>query len=110
MVEFQIEKILDDPQELKKMARDNRNKRRKEPMGKVLDLLRQGVKLGYSVTGQNTADFEDKTLKVVSPRFLSVLPEDDNQTVSYLFKLFFSLKIDLLKSRFDVPKSRQRFI
>lgn len=67
------------------MAQENRRQRKKEPMGKVLDLLRQGVKLGYSVTGQNISNFDDKTLKVASPRFLSLLPEDDNQTVSFRY-------------------------
>uniref|UniRef100_A0AC35FF69 Uncharacterized protein n=1 Tax=Panagrolaimus sp. PS1159 TaxID=55785 RepID=A0AC35FF69_9BILA len=86
-----IEKVLDDPKELQRMAKENRKQRRKMPMGKVLDLLRQGVKLGYSVTGQNTTNFDEKTLKVASPRFLSLIPEDEKQTANLLSPSLFSL-------------------
>jgi hypothetical protein len=47
-------------------------------------LLRDGIKLGYAFAGKNSTDLENKTLKMVSPRFLSVTPEQDpehNETV-----------------------------
>jgi hypothetical protein len=51
-------------------------------------LLRDGIKLGYAFAGKNSTDLENKTLKMVSPRFLSVTPEQDpehNETVKKKF-------------------------
>lgn len=53
-----------------------------DPVSRLTDLVRDGVKLGFSIAGENTTDFDEKTMKVISPRFLSVIPEDaDNDTV-----------------------------
>lgn len=46
---------------------------------KLTKLLREGVKLGYGMMGQNTTNIDEKTIKLISPRFLSVLPEDNEQ-------------------------------
>lgn len=35
------------------------------------------VKLGMMVSGKNMSGFEDKTLKLFSPRLMSVLPDED---------------------------------
>jgi hypothetical protein len=47
-------------------------------MEKVMQLLRDGIKLGYSLAGQNTSDFDTRSMKFISPRFLGVVPEDEN--------------------------------
>lgn len=47
-------------------------------MFKLITLLRDGFKLGFSLSGKNVTEIEDKTMKIVSPRFLSVVPEDDD--------------------------------
>ncbi|KAF7631107.1 hypothetical protein Mgra_00008639, partial [Meloidogyne graminicola] len=55
----------------------------KSPIQRLVNLLRDGIKLGYALTGKNSTELDNKTLKVVSPRFLSVTPEDgNNDTVS----------------------------
>jgi hypothetical protein len=41
-------------------------------------LLRDGFKLGYSLAGQNISNFDNKTLKMISPKFFGLLPETDN--------------------------------
>lgn len=56
----------------------------KAPIDRFVKLLREGLKLGYMVAGKNTTNFDSKTLKMASPRFLSVISEQDpeqNETV-----------------------------
>lgn len=43
-----------------------------------MDLVRDGFKLAYAMAGQNTSDFDEKNMKLISPRFLGVVPEEKN--------------------------------
>lgn len=56
---------------------------------RLSNFIRQGVKIGFALAGQDTKDFDNKTMHLISPRFLSVMPEDsDNSTVSiYMYSL-----------------------
>ncbi|KAI1707793.1 moulting cycle domain-containing protein [Ditylenchus destructor] len=87
--------IFNDPAKLKRWLNEKKKSlKSKDPMEKLLGLLRQGLKLGHSIAGKNVTDFDDKTLKVVSPRFLSVVPEEDhstNDTVNLMSPSLFSL-------------------
>ncbi|CAI4233032.1 unnamed protein product [Auanema sp. JU1783] len=57
-----------------------------------VDLLRQGVKIGLNLFGRNTTGYNDKNVKFISPRFLSVVPEDStNSSVDVLSPSLFSL-------------------
>ena len=42
-----------------------------------IDLIRQATKIGLGLSGHNTTDMDTKTIKLISPRFMSVLPEDE---------------------------------
>uniref|UniRef100_A0A914I061 Uncharacterized protein n=1 Tax=Globodera rostochiensis TaxID=31243 RepID=A0A914I061_GLORO len=67
------------------------------PTDRLVELLRQGFALGYSMAGQNGTDFEEKTLRSLSPRFLSVMPEGgptQNKTIDLLSPSLFSLHAD----------------
>lgn len=66
-----------------------RSEKSKEPMERLMRLLKQGIKLGYSMTGQNTTDFDKKNLKIASPRFLSVVPEKDEKDAEEVVQIFF---------------------
>ena len=57
---------------------------------KLLGLVRDGVKLGYSLAGRNTSGFDDKNFKAFSPRLLSVVPEDDTNSVIFKFDSMWS--------------------
>ncbi len=48
-------------------------------------LLREAVKLGLTLAGEDTRDFDNKTLKLVSPRFLSLVPEENDTDFVNLF-------------------------
>lgn len=55
---------------------------------KVVNFVQDGVKLGYSLAGANSTELEQKkSMRLISPRFLSVMPErtdQENKTVSYI--------------------------
>ncbi|VDL74241.1 unnamed protein product [Nippostrongylus brasiliensis] len=42
-----------------------------------LKLVRQGAKLAMMMAGQNASKFDEKSLRVISPRILSLVPESD---------------------------------
>lgn len=56
--------------------------------------LSSGVKLGLGLLGQNVSDFDDKTLKMISPKIMSLVPDEEdnkNRTVNLLSPSLFSL-------------------
>eukprot|EP00081_Caenorhabditis_elegans_P016904 NP_496916.2 MLt-TeN (mlt-10) related [Caenorhabditis elegans] len=57
-----------------------------------MKIIREAAKLGLGITGQNTTDFERKTLKLISPRFMSVLPDNSKTNeIDLLSPSLFSL-------------------
>uniref|UniRef100_A0A1I7UUI1 Uncharacterized protein n=1 Tax=Caenorhabditis tropicalis TaxID=1561998 RepID=A0A1I7UUI1_9PELO len=73
-----IEKYIDD-EELKEMYHQKvSNMTEEEKMMMVpIDLIRQATKIGLGLSGHNTTDIDKKTIKLISPRFMSVLPDDE---------------------------------
>ncbi|KAH7720088.1 Protein MLT-10, partial [Aphelenchoides avenae] len=49
---------------------------KRDPTARLMGLLRDGFKMGYTLAGQNTSKFENSTLKVLSPEFFSVSPKE----------------------------------
>ncbi|EPB76264.1 hypothetical protein ANCCEY_04626 [Ancylostoma ceylanicum] len=43
-----------------------------------IDLVRQAVKISMMMSGKNVSNFDKKNFKMISPRFLPVVPEEDN--------------------------------
>ncbi|KIH68718.1 hypothetical protein ANCDUO_00945, partial [Ancylostoma duodenale] len=43
-----------------------------------IDLVRQAVKISMMMAGKNVSNFDKKNFKMVSPRFLPVVPEEDD--------------------------------
>ncbi|EGT48340.1 CBN-MLTN-7 protein [Caenorhabditis brenneri] len=90
-----IEKEIED-EELKEMFHQKAsNMSEEEKMMLVpIDLIRHAAKIGLGLAGHNTTDMDKKTLKLISPRFMSVLPdktEVKNKTVDVLSPSLFSL-------------------
>ncbi|CAI2329338.1 unnamed protein product [Caenorhabditis sp. 36 PRJEB53466] len=90
-----MEKYIED-EELREMFHQKSTNMTEEE--KVLmipmDIIRQAAKLGLSLGGQNISDFDRKSLKLMSPRFLSVIPEDQEakeQEIDLLSPSLFSL-------------------
>ncbi|EPB69947.1 hypothetical protein ANCCEY_10973 [Ancylostoma ceylanicum] len=81
------------------MKREYRKKQKKlTPMEKAVSgpikLVREGVKLAMMVTGQNVSDFDEKSLRMISPRMMSLVPDDEKSTsneVNLLSPSLFSL-------------------
>ncbi|PIO63258.1 hypothetical protein TELCIR_15151, partial [Teladorsagia circumcincta] len=58
---------------LKKKLGKEKNEEIRVPMR----LLRESIKIALVAAGKNVTNFDKKTLKIFSPRFLSVVPEQD---------------------------------
>ncbi|CAJ0956267.1 unnamed protein product, partial [Mesorhabditis belari] len=57
-------------------------------------LMREVVKMGLMMSGQNTTDFDKKNIKMLSPRILSIMQEDDEEKkddINLLSPALFSL-------------------
>ncbi|VDO36262.1 unnamed protein product [Haemonchus placei] len=50
---------------------------KKEEIRVPMKLVRESIKIALAATGKNVSNFDDKTLKLLSPRFLSIVPEED---------------------------------
>ncbi|KAK0400870.1 hypothetical protein QR680_015487 [Steinernema hermaphroditum] len=58
----------------------------------AIRFLREGIKLALMLTGGNVTDFEKKTVKVASPRFMPVVAEEqDPDTISLLSPSLFGM-------------------
>ncbi|KJH43366.1 hypothetical protein DICVIV_10613 [Dictyocaulus viviparus] len=55
-------------------------------------LIREGMKLGMMLSGQNVTGFDRKNLKMISPRLLSLVPDQsDDDTINLLSPSLFAL-------------------
>lgn len=54
----------------------------KDPKHRLMNLLRDGVKLGYSLIERKKSDLDDKNFKIFSPRLLSVTPDEEKDKVA----------------------------
>ena len=78
--------MVADPKRLKHFMAERKGQKG-EPMDRIFSLVRDGVHLGYRLAGQNGTDFENKTLRMVSPRFLSIMPDDDPERMNSVSRM-----------------------
>uniref|UniRef100_A0A7E4WB09 Uncharacterized protein n=1 Tax=Panagrellus redivivus TaxID=6233 RepID=A0A7E4WB09_PANRE len=101
-----IEKMIKDPYFKNAQKKEVM---KKNPVKKALGLMREGLKLAYAMTGKNITNFDDKTIKVASPRFFSVTPDEDatdpEDTIDVLSPSLLSLHSQGtgLEKEFSVP-------
>lgn len=68
----EIQAVVENPAKLKGFLS---RKRGRNPMDRLISLVRDGMKLGYSLAGQNiSAVDESAVMQFASPRFMSVVP------------------------------------
>ncbi|TKR73762.1 hypothetical protein L596_021037 [Steinernema carpocapsae] len=78
-----------------KTVEDSDNESTSSPIDDTLKFLREGIKLTLMLTGGNVTNFDQKTLKVASPRFMPVVAEDpDPDTINLLSPSLFGLHND----------------
>ncbi|CAB3404071.1 unnamed protein product [Caenorhabditis bovis] len=81
----------DEQNEMTKLMR----KKQTEELRVPLKFLREAVKMALVLGGQNVTDFDRKTLKMVSPRLMSIMPEqEDDSLFNLLSPSLFSLHED----------------
>ncbi|KAI6195636.1 hypothetical protein M3Y94_01010500 [Aphelenchoides besseyi] len=73
-----VEMLMKNPTKLSEFVNKAKGKKNRKPVEKIMQLLRDGIKLGYAISGQNTTDFDTRTMKLISPRMLGVVPEEKN--------------------------------
>ncbi|VDD90184.1 unnamed protein product [Enterobius vermicularis] len=64
--------------------------KRKDPLNTPF-LVRNAIKLGMTMAGKNISDFDKKTIKLASPRFFSVVPDDNDNHINVLSPSLLSL-------------------
>jgi hypothetical protein len=66
------------------IAKEKQKDAANEPVERLTNLVRDGIKLGYRLADKNMTgdELDEKTLKLISPRFLSVVPDNETDTVS----------------------------
>ncbi|KAK6732138.1 hypothetical protein RB195_016488 [Necator americanus] len=70
-------------------------KKKREEIRIPMRIVRESIKMALMATGRNVTNFDKKTLKLISPRFLSLVPEqDDNDLFNLLSPSLFSLHQD----------------
>uniref|UniRef100_A0A914QAD5 HAT C-terminal dimerisation domain-containing protein n=1 Tax=Panagrolaimus davidi TaxID=227884 RepID=A0A914QAD5_9BILA len=67
--------ILDDPNERKQFINSFKTNR-KGPTSKLMGLFRDGMKLTHLLLGKNISNFDERTIKLLSPRLFSVTEDD----------------------------------
>uniref|UniRef100_A0A914Y1T1 Uncharacterized protein n=1 Tax=Panagrolaimus superbus TaxID=310955 RepID=A0A914Y1T1_9BILA len=67
--------ILEDPNERKDFINAIKSNR-KDPTSKLMELFRDGMKLTHSLLGKNISNFDERTIKFMSPRLFSVTEDD----------------------------------
>lgn len=78
----------DENTEISKMMR----KKQTDEIRVPLKFLREAVKTAMMLGGKNVSDFDQKTLKMVSPRLMSIVPEqEDDSLLDLLSPSLFSL-------------------
>ncbi|RCN44073.1 hypothetical protein ANCCAN_09936 [Ancylostoma caninum] len=88
--EIKMEKLM----ERAKKVEDRVDDKEKLMMGPI-ELLRDAVKIGMALSGRNVSNFNEKNVKMISPRFLSILPdEEEDETVKLISPSLFALHDD----------------
>ncbi|CAJ0950672.1 unnamed protein product, partial [Mesorhabditis belari] len=90
---------LDDKLEKKEMLEQVRKQMKnmtteQKAMAAPMQLVRQAVKIGMKLSGNNVSDFENKNINLISPRLFAVVPEDEEtkkEEINLLSPSLFSL-------------------
>ncbi|CAD5213602.1 unnamed protein product [Bursaphelenchus xylophilus] len=88
--DIDVEGLIKDPKALRKLMKSKKIPKTKED--KVVGMIKGALKLIYSLAGENTTNFEERNMKLVSPRFLGVVPEEKkDDEISLISPSLFSL-------------------
>ncbi|KAK5979261.1 hypothetical protein GCK32_000648 [Trichostrongylus colubriformis] len=67
--------VEDEKLSLKRKLAKEKNSEIRVPMR----VFRESLKIALALSGKNVSDFDKKTIKLLSPRFLSIVPEQDTE-------------------------------
>ncbi|KJH47024.1 hypothetical protein DICVIV_06911 [Dictyocaulus viviparus] len=79
---YELEKLLkagNEPEDMKQFIQTNKSMTNTEQaVMKAVEFIRKGVKLAMKISGENATDFDNRSLRMISPRFMSLVPENVN--------------------------------
>ncbi|KAH7698519.1 CRE-MLT-10 protein, partial [Aphelenchoides avenae] len=82
---------VEDPKKLRKYLTSKKREHSRDPTQRITSLLQDGMKLGYALAGRNVSVFENGTVKMISPRFFSVVPDKTEHDENFLSPSLLSL-------------------
>ncbi|CAD5210620.1 unnamed protein product [Bursaphelenchus okinawaensis] len=71
----ELNRAFKDPQAMDKLIEKKLKNSNKKPEGRIMQFVKDAVKLAYTISGKNTTNFDKRNMKLVSPRFLGVVKE-----------------------------------
>ncbi|EYC44813.1 hypothetical protein Y032_0449g1670 [Ancylostoma ceylanicum] len=81
-----------DAQDEEALRKKKAIQRKQEEVRVPMRMLRESIKMALVASGKNVTNFDKKTLKLISPRFLSLVPEqNDTELFNFLSPSLFSL-------------------
>uniref|UniRef100_A0A183D3Y8 DEAD/DEAH box helicase n=1 Tax=Gongylonema pulchrum TaxID=637853 RepID=A0A183D3Y8_9BILA len=103
---LEIKDFDDIPLRIAEQVQDQLLEQKKEVIAEPIKLLRNSVKLGMMLAGKNISGFENKTIRLASPRFFGIVPEDvSNDETRLLSPSLFNLheEGDEVEKLFSIP-------
>ncbi|CAD5213618.1 unnamed protein product [Bursaphelenchus xylophilus] len=88
----ELDKAFKDPKQMDKLIEKKLKSTKMKPEGRLMQFVKDALKLAYSLSGKNTTNFEKKDMKFVSPRFFGVVKENKKEDeIDFLSPSLFSL-------------------
>uniref|UniRef100_A0A1I7SK62 Protein C10 n=1 Tax=Bursaphelenchus xylophilus TaxID=6326 RepID=A0A1I7SK62_BURXY len=75
----ELDKAFKDPKQMDKLIEKKLKSTKMKPEGRLMQFVKDALKLAYSLSGKNTTNFEKKDMKFVSPRFFGVVKENKKE-------------------------------
>ncbi|CAD6199636.1 unnamed protein product [Caenorhabditis auriculariae] len=81
-----VEKYIEDEEVLEMLHKKAENMTDDEKMMQVpIKLIRQAAKIGLTMSGKNASELEGKSIRMISPRIMGIMPEEENDKEINIF-------------------------
>ncbi|VDK34631.1 unnamed protein product [Gongylonema pulchrum] len=105
-VELEINDFDSIPLRIAEQVQDQILEQKKKVIAEPIKLLRDSIKLGMMLAGKNVSGFDNKTVRLASPKFFGIVPEEySNDETRLLSPSLFNLheEGDEVEKLFSIP-------